>query len=1013
MTSPSPSRTCSTRLRRLKSSTRGTRSEAIGLLLRPPCRRRLWSLAIVNPGTELVVRIGGSDPVQLVRERNLVLGPDVRYIGWIGEPTPTQELFETVPEIEAIYAWDGTSRRWMTASRNDEAGLRAVHPGMGLRLQLSAGAALDWERPLVPARGLVELSAGENLVAWAGPDETPITDVVKGIGSSLVQARRWNNPEQRFDVYSPLDATTAEQFPLVARGDALWVTVSRRTNWLQPANLLPEIRVLGSASKSLEIRVTEAVVAAFDHFAAEFGLQPDMSNTEYLIPSSANATVRYLKNTEVGCDENCDNTIRSLWDTSAGWADIGWIVAKPGEFGCNRCGYPLTTHEFFHVIQRQLAERDNHIAWLLEGTADWALLKQEAKPAWRPSYSGAVVRSRGRVAKGPTLQNTEAQNRTFEYALGFIATDLLVEKAGEDSILEFYRSLVPINAGPTDRWRLYPHWADVFEMTFGVAVDEFYAEFDAMQSNLPNRRVPGPESFERTLSGKLLRQDGTAVVGVEVTAAPTKNGINAGIPARGVTEADGGFELFVQPNTKYRLYIAFADLWACNLAWTGDAWSSELSEPRIVQVRSNSPLPLTITVPDHLCRWQLTGRLVDSDRVAIVGAQVQVSGSSGWYNTVTRSDGRFNLVVPGPDTFRLTTDLGGCLLRWNRSGARATNVGGHFGVTVKDADLDFGTLEIPSYACAWQIGGHLLDANGDPIKGTRVYADGDSGSANALSEAEGAFSMTVSVGGSYRLRVSIDNCVVYYRDGGDATTRVRPTTITVDGQDEADLRFMLPSNACSLMISGRLQSADGEPIGDTRVYVRTEDGSSSSSQALSDGSFAITVPGAGTYRLSMRIDGCTVYYKRDVATGSYSQAARIQVSDSDVTGIQVQLVEGLCELRMSGTLLNDDRTARSGVWVSASGASGNGGAQSGSDGSFSFAVPASDSYRVSVWIDGCSIYRGSRGPTTELEQRQHDSRVQCRRNRHRVPSARRIRQPSATRVGAPVQRAVRSARQLP
>ena len=49
-------------------------------------------------------------------------------------------------------------------------------------------------------------------------------------------------------------------------------------------------------------------------------------------------------------------------------------------------------------------------------------------------------------------------------------------------------------------------------------------------------------------------------------------------------------------------------------------------------------------------------------------------------------------------------------------------------------------------------------------------------------------------------------------------------------------------------------------------------------------------------------------------------------------------------------------------WVSANGNAGSAGASTASDGSFSFAVPASGSYRLAVWIDNCSIYRGSRGP---------------------------------------------------
>ena len=78
----------------------------------------------------------------------------------------------------------------------------------------------------------------------------------------------------------------------------------------------------------------------------------------------------------------------------------------------------------------------------------------------------------------------------------------------------------------------------------------------------------------------------------------------------------------------------------------------------------------------------------------------------------------------------------------------------------------------------------------------------------------------------------------------------------------------------------------------------------------------------------------------------------------------MQLSESMCVLRISGVLLNADGSPKSGVWVSASAVAGSGGAQSGSDGAFSFAVPGRGSYRLSVWIDNCSIYRRGDRSTT-------------------------------------------------
>ena len=70
----------------------------------------------------------------------------------------------------------------------------------------------------------------------------------------------------------------------------------------------------------------------------------------------------------------------------------------------------------------------------------------------------------------------------------------------------------------------------------------------------------------------------------------------------------------------------------------------------------------------------------------------------------------------------------------------------------------------------------------------------------------------------------------------------------------------------------------------------------------------------------------------------------------------------MCEHRIVGRLLDANGAGKADVWVSASGSAGSGGVRTTSDGTFSITVPASGSYRLSAYIDGCWIYRGSRGP---------------------------------------------------
>ena len=79
------------------------------------------------------------------------------------------------------------------------------------------------------------------------------------------------------------------------------------------------------------------------------------------------------------------------------------------------------------------------------------------------------------------LQSTETYNGLkaadgVGYPLGFMATDFLVDNfGGLPALVSFYDAIGP---GTT--------WQDAFWSTFGLSVDEFYAEFEAYRlENFP------------------------------------------------------------------------------------------------------------------------------------------------------------------------------------------------------------------------------------------------------------------------------------------------------------------------------------------------------------------------------------------------------------------------------------------------------------------------------------------------------------------------------------------------
>lgn len=156
------------------------------------------------------------------------------------------------------------------------------------------------------------------------------------------------------------------------------------------------------------------------------------------------------------------------------------------------CGFGYTVgdnaslvlaHEYFHVLQHSLATALKGPLWLIEGSAEYAMARVGARTkrydytAFRnstllraASWTG-TLREAGEDASYPTGHE--------HYFLGFLAVELLVERAGEGALLEYFRLL------PTS-----PSWQDAFKSAFGITAGEFYEEFEAARAEaLANYRA--------------------------------------------------------------------------------------------------------------------------------------------------------------------------------------------------------------------------------------------------------------------------------------------------------------------------------------------------------------------------------------------------------------------------------------------------------------------------------------------------------------------------------------------
>ena len=237
------------------------------------------------------------------------LEPGINLVGWTGEPISTSQLFDEIPQLESIWAWDAELDDWIVAGRDAPEGLGwlwRVGPGMGLRLVLGGEGPFLWERSTEPTRGLVELRTGWNLVAWSGADGAPIEQVAKGIGWSLRELRHWSAANQHWTTWTSPErstqliatsatdqaATDEEAEPVtVRRGEALWVNTARSVNWLQPTDILPRLVFPGGASDELQARVREDLEAVLAFYGQQYGIQADPTDLTVYVAKDVEALI--------------------------------------------------------------------------------------------------------------------------------------------------------------------------------------------------------------------------------------------------------------------------------------------------------------------------------------------------------------------------------------------------------------------------------------------------------------------------------------------------------------------------------------------------------------------------------------------------------------------------------------------------------------------------------------------------------------------------------------------------
>ena len=825
------------------------------------------------------------------------LEPGDNFIGWIGPPTTFRDLFAALPDIVVAFTWDANLQQFRMASPKLSErywSMRALKPNAAYLIRVAGASPVEWERTVAPHRGLVELRSGVNWLSWAGPSDWPVTDVARGIGRSLVSITLGNHE------YRPDQPDSAATLPLVQRGDALIVTVSRDIQWLQPAGIAPQLVFLGNVSARVRRQAHDDLQSMMDFFLTEFGIQPDGSAFSILIADTFQSLLEHKEATSGKLDEANISELRRLWNGALGWAGEDVVVVEKS-FSCARCAGRYTlTHEVFHKLQEQLRNGGSlEPAWMLEGTANWAHSTHGMLDRHR-LYTAVLRELRQRAAQGPVLESAEGQHRAWAYSLGHLATLSLVEAAGIDGPIEFYRLLAPTGTGAGNRWPSLSPWRDAFVSAFGVTVDDFYSSFGETQESLPGRTGVRRQANERVLRGTIGRADDSPVGPVWVTANQVNSQGHVSLVQRSLSDETGSFELFVPHSANYRIGIELVSDYWCHVWHTDGGITNTPIAASLVRVSTRSVTNVKVVIPDQVCAQRIVGQVFGPDGDPLGGIPVRVTGAgneqSAWFIGITKPDGTFIVDIPDPGRYHVSVDLGGCWVFYQHDGVvfnsdRATSL------SVLEGSASGLRIEIPTQVCEIQISGEVVGADDAPLNDVEVLAFSDQYTATATTDDEGEFTITVPRQDSYRLQAFVGSCHVFYSPNG-VTTRFADTyEFSVNGRDKWGFDIRLREGMCEHIIDGVLQDADGRGVSNSWLVAFSGE-AEAATFTESDGSFSLRVPIDGRYRLRTNVDGCNLYRRFRGATANIVEATTVRVSGSDTTGVIFRLpanISGPCK----------------------------------------------------------------------------------------------------------------------
>ncbi len=459
--------------------------------------------------------------------------------GWTEEESGVSAIFEAIPALESVLAWDPDTQ-WFSWTARDGPGtsghMEVLKPGMGLWLYIGGAEPTSWTRPVVAAAALIEVREGWNLVAWGGADGMPVEEARSERSASFEEVWGWDSATQqlvRLDAKSPAGT---QALPALSQGGAIWIRSSAQTRWLQTGWVQPEIVFFEDVPASGHAPIREGLQQAQRYQAEHYGV---ITSDFTLYVGEHYASIADAYREHFGTDVPPSQC-------ATAWGRAIFVTLST-------CVNTKLAHEYFHVVQQYLSGHNYRgtPAWLFEGSAEYVESKQiellGAPPHYRVKYTPDTnqdIHLRWSGVGRPLTDYADESLTALErlrltYEVGFLAAEWLVAEAGRESFIDYFRLLASRGS-----------WQEAFAQAFGMSSQAFYEAFEA-------HRVEVAPPFDKRIQGTVLSSDGQPVEAVRLFVTVRVDDGSLEVLQQPVTDESGRFD-FIGPGTNF-FFILSAD----------------------------------------------------------------------------------------------------------------------------------------------------------------------------------------------------------------------------------------------------------------------------------------------------------------------------------------------------------------------------------------------------------------------------------------------------------------------